>query len=92
MEIRPVEETDIQVILTIYNSNRDFLIHHIGRDDVDEEFILHEINEMREHGFSSNLIYDEDNPIGVIDYMLQPSGYVYLSLLMIDKHLHNKGN
>lgn len=46
---------------------------------------------MKEIGFCPNLVIDNGRPIGVIDYKIQPSGYVYLSLLMLDYSLLNKG-
>ena len=49
---------EIKLALEIYNSNSDFLIHHIGNSSVDESFIRNEFAEMEEHGFTSNLIMD----------------------------------
>ncbi|SDB43091.1 Acetyltransferase (GNAT) family protein [Pseudobutyrivibrio sp. YE44] len=77
-------EADIDAALNIYNSNKDFLLHHIGRDSVDRGFITNELHEMKDHGFISNIVYDEENPVGVLDYMLQKDGSAYLSLMMLD--------
>ena len=63
MLIREIEDKDLQVITDIYNSNKEFLIHHLGHDRVDRDFILHEITEMKEHGFSSTIIEDDGKPV-----------------------------
>ena len=78
------DAADIEVVANIYNSNKEFLIHHLGKEQVSEKFIVHEIQEMEDHGFCSNLIIENGSGIGVIDYMLQDDGYVYLSMLMLD--------
>ncbi len=91
MYIREIEETDIDAAVSIYNSNRDFLIHHLGKASIDRDFIMDEVQEMLDHGFKSNLVIDNDMPIGIVDYMLQDNGYVYLSLVMIDNDLQHKG-
>lgn len=85
------DEADIELALHIYNSNKEFLLHHIGKDSVDKPFITNELEEMDEHGFISNIVFDEDNPIGVIDYMIQKEGYVYLSLMMLDSNIQKAG-
>ena len=74
----------------IYNSNRDFLIHHVGKDHIDNHFIINEITEMEQHGFTSNFIIENGKPIGVLDFIYEPSGYVYLSLLMLDKSVQRE--
>ena len=91
MYIREIDETDIDAAVSIYNSNRDFLIHHLGKDSIDRDFIMNEVQEMLDNGFKSNLVVDNDEPIGIVDYMLQDNVYVYLSLMMIDNDLQHKG-
>ena len=91
MLIREIEDKDLQVITDIYNSNEEFLIHHLGHDRVDRDFILHELTEMKEHGFSSTIIEDDGNPVGIIDYMIREDKSVYLSLMMLDKKMQSKG-
>ncbi len=76
-------KADIQSALAIYNFNEDFLIHHIGKNSIDEEFLQRELQEMEEHEFSSNFIVYEEKKVGIIDFMLQENGYVYLSLMML---------
>ena len=87
----PITKENIRNAIDIYNSDKPFLIHHLNMDSVDSAFMFNEIDEMREHGFGSKLIMDEGKPIGVIDYMIQQSGYVYLSLLMLDSSVQGKG-
>lgn len=84
------ERNDIFSALSIYNSNSDFLLHHLAKPAVEKEFILNEIKEMEEHGFCSNLLIDRDEVIGVIDYKQQQDGYVYLSLLMLENSIQGK--
>lgn len=91
MEIRKIEENDIETAIKIYNSNGDFLTHHLGCNIIDEEFIVGEIKEMSEHGFLSNFVVMNGVPIAIIDYMQNDNGYVYLSLLMLSSELQNKG-
>ncbi len=78
-------------VLKIYNSNKDFLLHHLGQSQVDEAFIIKETLEMKEHGFCSQLVLQNGMPIAILEYMLQSSGSVYLSLLMLLKDSQNKG-
>lgn len=84
-------EADIKSALNIYNSNKDFLFHHLGKDSVDENFIINELMEMKDYGFIPNLVTDEDKPFGVIDYMIQEDGYVYLSLMMLHSNRQKDG-
>ena len=85
------DAADIEAAVSIYNSNREFLMHHLGIEQVSEKFIANEIREMEEHGFCSNLIVEAGSGIGVIDYMLQDDGYVYLSMLMLDLAVQSCG-
>ena len=89
--IRKIEMDDIDLTVAIYNSNRDFLIHHLYKEKIDREFIENELKEMQDHGFKSNLVLDDDKAIGIIDYMHMENGYVYLSLMMIDSLRQHKG-
>jgi GNAT superfamily N-acetyltransferase len=91
IKLKEINDGNIQLALDIYNSNKDFLIHHLGIDGIDKVFMENEIKEMKEHGFSSNLVFCNDRVVGLIDYGIQDSGYVYLSLLMLDKTDQKKG-
>ncbi len=84
-------ENDIIITQNIYNSNEEFLVNHIGYPCVDIDFIKNEIEEMENHGFLSNLIYDNDKAIGILDYKIQEDKTVYLSLLMLDSKLQDRG-
>lgn len=84
-----MEENYVDVVVNIYNSNKTFLQNHMGISRVTKDFILEEIEEMKNHGFDSLII--KNNPgeiVGVCDFKIEDEAY--LSLLMIDdKH---KGN
>ena len=54
--IRDVQEKDIKAIVDIYNSNYQFLFHHLGVKSVDETFMRQEIWTMRKLGFLPSLI------------------------------------
>lgn len=84
-------EKDISSALSIYNSNGDFLPHHLAMPAVEKEFILNEIKEMEEHGFCSTLLIDRDEVIEIVDYKQQSDGYVYLSLLMLENSIQGNG-
>ncbi len=91
MEQRTIDTTNIADAINIYNSNTDFLIHHLGEDYIDESFIKNELEEMLAHGFTSNYVLVDSEPIGILDYMINAEGYVYLSLMMITKEKQKKG-
>ncbi len=80
---------DIDRIVEIYNSNVTFLITHMGTSNISKEFILNEINKMKNYGFISSLIKNNKNEIiGLCDFKIQKEAY--LSLLII--HSKFKGN
>ena len=81
-KIRKIEKSELELALNIYNSNKEFLIHHLGKECVDEEFLINEIDEMLAHGFTSNIVFIEDEPVGIIDYLL----FLFCFELHIIKH------
>lgn len=88
--IDTIAQNDISNILDIYNSNRIFLENHMGISKVSKEFIINEIEEMKNVGFSSLAIKNnEGNIVGICDCKIGDE--VYLSLLMIDSKLKGKG-
>lgn len=88
--IDTVEENDIAKILDIYNSNKTFLENHMGISKVSKDFIVNEIEEMKNIGFSSLVIKNnEGNIVGICDFKIGDE--VYLSLLMIDAKLKGNG-
>ena len=91
MEQRTIDTTNIADAIKIYNSNTEFLIHHLGENHIDESFLKNELLEMLAHGFTSNYILVDNEPIGILDYMINAEGYVYLSLMMITKEKQKNG-
>ena len=89
--IRSVYEDDYKSIAAIYNSNRQFLLHHLGVERVDETFAAEEFISMCKVGFHSCVIVDRENSMiqGILDY--KPGQEVYLSLIMIAADLQGKG-
>lgn len=90
-EIRRALPQDVQRITEIYNSNTEFLLHHLGRERVDRHFIAREMEEMRRVGFLSCVLVERESGrcVGVLDY--RSGACVYLSLLMLDAALRGKG-
>ena len=63
--LRSADRRDTAVLTAIYNSNPEFLLHHLGRERVDEAFLLSELEEMAGAGFASFLITEgEGGPAG----------------------------
>lgn len=91
IETRTIDITNIADAIKIYNSNTDFLIHHLGEEHIDESFFKNELEEMLAHGFTSNYVLVDNEPIGIIDYMINAEGHVYLSLMMLTKEKQKKG-
>lgn len=85
------DTTSCLTALRIYNSNPDFLRHHLGQAQISLDFIDEERREAAIHGFGLRLISAQDRPIGILDYMQRPDGYVYLSLLMLDSSMQKQG-
>ena len=75
----------------IYNSNPDFLRQHLGQEQISLDFIYNERREAVLHGFTLHLILEHALPIGILDYMQRPNGYVYLSLLILDASAQRQG-
>lgn len=69
-EIRRALPQDVQRITEIYNSNTEFLLHHLGRERVDRHFIAREMEEMRRVGFLSCVLVERESGrcVGVLDY------------------------
>ena len=91
MEQRTIDTTNMADAIKIYNTNTEFLIHHLGENHIDESFLKNELEEMLAHGFTSNYILVDKEPIGILDYMINGEGYVYLSLMMLTKEKQKKG-
>lgn len=89
--IRSAQENDYCNMVEIYNSNREFLFHHLGIDAVDDDFVVQEVSTMYKAGFHSCVIVDQKSLAveGVLDY--KPNSEVYLSLFMLSADLQKKG-
>lgn len=89
--IRAVQESDYNSIVEIYNSNKQFLRHHLGMDFIDEAFIAKEMIAMNRGGFCSCVIENQDNSLiqGILDY--KPEQEIYLSLFMLMNSLQGNG-
>lgn len=89
--IRGVQENDYCKIVAIYNSNRTFLLHHLGMEAVTENFVTQEVLTMHKEGFHSCVIVNQETLVveGVLDY--KPNPEVYLSLLMLSADMQGKG-
>lgn len=85
-----IEQKDIDKVIDIYNSNKTFIENHLGVSRVSREFIVNEIQEMDNVGFTSAVMKDnKGNIVAICDYKIEDE--VYLSLLMIDAKLKGKG-
>ncbi|MGL6015517.1 MAG: hypothetical protein ACRCZU_05395 [Selenomonadaceae bacterium] len=67
---RKVTKNDIARIVEVYNSNKKFLVNHLGDESIDASFINNELAEMERINFLSYVIIDAQKEIivGVIDY------------------------
>ena len=79
---RKVTKNDIARIVEVYNSNKKFLVNHLGDESINASFINNELAEMERINFLSYVIIDAQKEIiiGVIDY--KPNTTVYLSLII----------
>ena len=85
------DTTSCLTVLRIYNSNPAFLSHHLGQEQISLDFIDEERREAARHGFGIHLISAGGRPLGILDYMQRPDGYVYLSLLILDASAQRQG-
>ena len=85
LRMRLAVKADTDAVLDIYNSNPDFLLHHLDLERVDAAFLHREQEEMRQAGFSSCVLSGAQDglPVGVLDY--RPGDCAYLSLLMLHR-------
>ena len=88
---RSAQPGDAGDIVRLYNSNPDFLAHHLGRRAVDGAFVCGEWRQMAELGFSTTVIADVQTGavVGFIDH--RDAEPVYLSLFLLDAALQGKG-
>ena len=89
--VKQLESKDLRKILEIYNSNSKFLISHMDRDIVTNEWIIKELKSMEKIGFKSCKVIDRktEDILGIIDFKIDEE--TYLSLFMIHNNFQGKG-
>ena len=86
-----VENKDLNEVVKVYNSNKHFLVKHMDKEKITNEFIFQELESMKEVGFYSCKIVDisSGNIMGIMDFKVGEE--TYLSLLMIHNDFKSKG-
>lgn len=86
-----VENKDLNEVVEVYNSNKHFLVNHMDKEKITNEWILQELESMKEVGFYSCKIVEISSGklIGIIDFKVGEE--TYLSLFMIHNFFKNKG-
>lgn len=85
-----IKDENLDELVEIYNSNESFLLSHLGREKIEEKFLINEIISMRKIGFQSKLMRNSNNEIlGATDFKLGKEAY--LSLIIINNNLRGKG-
>jgi len=82
---------DLNEVVEIYNSNKQFSANHMDKEKITNKWILEELESMKETGFHSCKIIENSSEkiIGVMDFKLGEE--TYLSLLMIHNDYKSKG-
>ena len=88
-ELRSITAEDAATVERLYNSNPEFLHHHLDRDSIDAAFVENEIRSMQAIGFESRLIVFDHQEIGSVEYKMGEQ--VYLSILLLDKAKQRRG-
>lgn len=89
--LRPAGRRDAAALSAIYNSNPGFLAHHLGRERVDEAFLLSELEEMAGAGFASYLITQGEGGPAVAAADVRGGEEAYLSLLILHRTAQGRG-
>ncbi len=86
-----VEATDLNAVLEVYHSNKDFLLHHMGRDTVTYEWLQNEYNAMKTSDFCPCKVVEKGSGsiIGIADFRIGCE--TYLSLLMLHSDYQHRG-
>ena len=86
-----IENKDLNEVVKVYNSNKHFLVKHMDKEEITNEFIFQELESMKEVGFYSCKIVDinSENIMGIMDFKVGEE--TYLSLLMIHNDFKSKG-
>ncbi len=85
-----VSDINVDNVMKIFNSNEEFLIGHLDKPLIDRDFVVNEICNMSNLGFITYILTDlNGREIGMCEYKI---GYdVYISLLIVNKDLQNRG-
>ena len=91
IHVAEVQPTVVQDVVSLYNSNKDFIRHHMGTDHITPEWVMNEWETMKQSGFLSCKAMDKKsgNTIGIIDFKVGEE--TYLSLLTIHEEAQNQG-
>lgn len=86
-----IKDEDLNDVMEVYNSNKDFLLSHMNTHKIDYNWLINELNTMKESRFNSCKIIEKSSGklIGIIDY--KNGQETYLSLLMLHNNYKNKG-
>lgn len=86
-----IKNDDLNDIVQVYNSNKHFLVNHMGKCEITYEWIFQELESMRKINFSSCKVVEKISGkiIGIIDFKIDKE--TYLSLLMLHNDYKNKG-
>lgn len=86
-----VEDRDLNDIIEVYNSNKNFLINHMNSDIVEYKWVIEELELMKKTSFYSCKVVEKSSGkiIGIIDF--KTGEETYLSLLMIHNDYKNRG-
>lgn len=89
--LRPAGRRDAAELAAIYNSNPGFLAHHLGRERVDEAFLLAELDAMAGASFASFLITEGEGGPVLAAADLRGGEEAYLSLLILHRDAQGHG-
>lgn len=86
-----VENRDLNDIVEVYNSNKQFLLNHTESDMVEYKWVIEELELMKKINFCSCKVVEKSSGkiIGIIDFKIGEE--TYLSLLMIHNDYKDKG-
>lgn len=89
VELADVE--DAYEIAEVYNSNKKFLMNHIGKDKIDGNWVIKELEDMKKIEFNScKIIEKESNKVaGALDFKVEKE--TYLSILILKSDYKSKG-
>lgn len=82
---------DVYEIAQVYNSNKKFLINHIGKDKIDSNWVVKELEDMKKINFNScKIIEKKSNKVaGALDFKVEKE--TYLSILILKSDYKSKG-